>query len=450
MPTRREALISGIAVLGSTSVLLSKALAQGAKYESSPGDSNADSRAAEGRADYVPVETPNGSTLPWRDVDGAKVFHLIAEPVKREFAPGLLVDCWGYNGQTPGPTIEAVEGDHVRIYVTNKLPESTTVHWHGIFLPPGMDGFGGLTQKYIRPGETFKYEFTLRQNGTFMYHPHFDEMTQMALGMNGLFIIHPKSPVGPKVDRDFALMLSEWDIKPGTSRPNPVAMNTFNILTINSKAFPGTAPLVVRTGQRVRLRIGNLSAMDHHPIHLHGYAFKVTATDGGKIPEAGQWPETTVLVPVGSTRDVEFIADVPGDWAMHCHMTHHVMNQMGHDLPNLIGANMDGIDKQVQKLLPDYMTMGESGMGGMMMMGAPKNSIPMVGGAGPFDEIDMGGMFTILKVRDGITSYEDPGWFQHSKETVATVASKADLERDGISLKRGVPSASEGKHKHKM
>jgi hypothetical protein len=283
-----------------------------------------------------------------------------------------------------------------------------------------------------------------------MYHPHYDEMTQMALGMNGLFVIHPKAPVGPKVDRDFALMLSEWDIKPGTSRPNPGAMNTFNILTINSKAFPGTAPLVVRTGQRVRIRIGNLSPMDHHPFHVHGYSFKVTATDGGKIPEAGQWPETTVLVPVGSTRDIEFVADVPGDWAMHCHMTHHVMNQMGHDLPNLIGANMDGIDQQVQKLLPEYMTMGESGMGGMMKMGAPRNSIPMVGGAGPFDEIDMGGMFTVLKVRDGISSYEDPGWFQHSRETVATVATKGDLERDGITLKRGTSSSSNGMQKHKM
>ena len=113
--------------------------------------------------DYTPVVTPNGWTLPYTVRDGVKVFHLIAEPVKHEFAPGLLGECWGYNGTTPGPTIEAVEGDRVRIYVTNRLPEPTSVHWHGILLPNGMDGVSGLTQKAIEPGETFHYEFTLRQ-----------------------------------------------------------------------------------------------------------------------------------------------------------------------------------------------------------------------------------------------------------------------------------------------
>ena len=143
---------------------------------------------------YTPVMTPNGWTLPYKLVDGVKVFHLIAEPVQHEFAPGLVGDCWGYNGTTPGPTIEAVEGDRVRIYVTNRLPEPTSVHWHGILLPSGMDGVSGLTQKPIAPGETFTYEFTLRQHGTHMYHPHFDEMTQMALGMQGLQT-WPKHPL---------------------------------------------------------------------------------------------------------------------------------------------------------------------------------------------------------------------------------------------------------------
>src|SRR5438045_7665440 len=120
---------------------------------------------------YTPVVTPNGSTLPWTMEDGFKTFRLTAEPVKREFAPGMVVECWGYNGQTPGPTIEAVEGDRVRIYVTNKLPEPTSIHWHGVILPNGMDGVGGLTQKHIPPGETYPYEFTLKQNGVQMYHP---------------------------------------------------------------------------------------------------------------------------------------------------------------------------------------------------------------------------------------------------------------------------------------
>ena len=124
--------------------------------------------------------------------NGVKEFHLVAEEIEHEFAPGSKAICWGYNGSTPGPTIEATEGDRVRIYVTNRLKESTSVHWHGLLLPSGMDGVGGLSQPHIKPGETFVYEFTLRQHGTHMYHPHADEMTQMALGMMGLFIIHPE------------------------------------------------------------------------------------------------------------------------------------------------------------------------------------------------------------------------------------------------------------------
>jgi manganese oxidase len=383
---------------------------------------------------YTPVVVP-GSTLPWKLVDGAKVFHLVAEPVSREIAPGLRIQCWGYNGQTPGPVIEAAEGDRVRIYVTNKLPEATTVHWHGVLLPNGMDGVAGLNQKRIPPGQTFKYEFTLRQVGTFMYHPHFDEMVQMGMGLMGMFVIHPKEPSGPKIDRDFSIMLSEWAVKPGTARPDTSEMTDFNVLTMNSRAFPGTAPLVVALGQRVRIRLGNLSATDHHPIHLHGYQFRITETDGGRIPEAGQWPETTVLVPVGSTRTIEFVADAPGDWAFHCHMTHHVMNQMGHGIPNMIGVEPGEADEKLESLLPGYMSMGNAGMGDMVDMEGmpvPRNSIPMRGGKGQFGAIDMGGMFTVLKVREGISTYEDPGWYEHPDGTVASSATGGELRRDGI------------------
>ncbi len=383
---------------------------------------------------HTPVTVPNGSTLPWKMVGGVKVFHLIANAFRREFAPGLEVDCWGYNGETPGPVIEAVEGDRVRIYVTNRLPEPTSVHWHGVLLPNGMDGVSGLNQKPIPPGETFRYEFTLRQSGTQMYHSHFDEMVQMAMGMMGMFVIHPRTPVTPRVDRDFSLMLSEWAIKPGARKPDPSIMTDFNMLTINGKAFPGTAPLVARLGERVRVRIGNLSPTDHHPIHLHGYQFRITATDGGRIAESAQWPETTVLVAVGSTRDIEFVADAPGDWAMHCHMTHHTMNQMGHDVPNMLGVRPGSLDDRMRQLLPDYMTMGQDGMGEMAAMGmpVPANSIPMLGAPGPFSYIDMGGMFTILKVREHLDRYADPGWYDYPAGTVAGRASAAELRADGI------------------
>lgn len=383
---------------------------------------------------YRPVVTPNGVSLPYKIVQGAKVYHLIAEPVDHEFAEGLRARCWGYNGRTPGPTIEAVEGDRLRLYVTNKLPEQTTVHWHGLTLPNGMDGVGGLTQPHIRPGQTFVYEFTATRAGSFMYHPHVDEMTQLGMGLMGMMVVHPKDRT--RVDRDFAIMLSEWRIPAGVSRPNPREMTDFNVLTMNSKSFPGTEPLVVRTGQRVRIRIGNLSAMDNHPIHLHGYSFWITGTDGGPIPKSAQWPETTVIVPVGSVRDIEFVASYPGDWAMHCHFTHHIMNQMGHRGPNMLGMKSEGLDPRMRRLLPGYMTMGTKGMHGMgKMQGVfPENSIVMKGIVAGHGYIDMGGMFTVLKVRDHIRSYEDPGWYENPPGTVAREVTKEELERDGVEV----------------
>jgi manganese oxidase len=213
-------------------------------------------------------------------------------------------------------------------------------------------------------------------------------------------------------------------------------MTDFNLLTMNSKVFPGTAPLVVATGQRVRIRLGNLGAMDHHPIHLHGYRFAVTETDGEAAPQGNQEICNTVLVTVGATRTVEFVADAPGDWSLHCHMSHHTMNQMGHGLPNLLGADTAGFDEKIRPLLSGYMTMGDTGMSGMgdMQMPVPKNSIAMATTPGPFGPIDMGGMFTILKVRDGITTFDDPGWYAHPPGTVATAASADELQRDGIKI----------------
>lgn len=407
---------------------------------------------------YRPTVTLDGSTLPWKVVDGVKVMHLVAGEVWHEFVPktdandALRATCWGYNGQVHGPTIECVEGDRLRIYVTNRLPAPTSVHWHAIILPSGMDGVGGLSQKTIQPGETFKYEFTVWQHGTFMYHAHHDEMTQMALGMLGVIVIHPREPTAPPPDRDFVYMLSEWKIVPGTSRPDPNEMTDFNILTLNARAYPGTAPIVVQQGDRVRLRIGNLSAMDHHPIHVHGHHWWVTETDGGVIPESARWPEATVLVPTGSTRTVEFIADNPGDWALHCHMTHHLMNQMGHGLPNLIGVQDGDLDKRARKVLPGYMTMGQTGMGDMGEMGmkVPRNSVPMVGSPGPHGYITMGGMYTNLKVRPKLESYDkDPGWYENPPGTQAIVASQEELKHDLGFIPDATPAKGSGGQQHK-
>jgi manganese oxidase len=404
MMTRRDALISSAAVLAGGAALLRA------------GEGEAVAEPATG-GPFTPVVVPNGATLPFRVVDGAKQFHLVAEPVKREFAPGMTVNCWGYNGSTPGPILECVEGDRVRILVTNHLPERTSVHWHGALLPNGMDGVAGLTQPHILPGETYAYELTLRQHGTLMYHPHSDEMTQMAMGMMGFFIVHPKRET-PRIDRDFAILLHEWSVPPGAFTPNPNVMLDFNLFTFNGRVWPGTAPLVAKTGDRVRIRLGNLS-MDNHPIHLHGFRFEVTGTEAGPIPVSARFLETTVDVPVGTTRDIELVADAPGDWVFHCHKSHHTMNAMSHDAPNLLGVEQAGVEERVRRVLPGYMAMGGTGMGGMMDMGTPKNTLPMMSGQGPYGAIEMGGMFTVLKVRDGLTRHDDPGWYVHPPGTLA-------------------------------
>ena len=363
------------------------------------------------------VHTLNGRSLEWKMVRGAKQFHLVAEEVEHEFAPGCRAKCWGYNGSTPGPTIEAVEGDRVRILLTNRLPEPTTIHWHGLLLPNGLDGVGGLTQAHLQPGETWDSEFTLRQHGTHMYHPHADEMTQLAFGMMGMFIIHPREAQDPPVQRDFALLLHSWALHPGTYRPDPAVMTEFDLWTFNSKVFPAIEPLLVAQGERVRIRIGNLS-MHNHPIHLHGHRFVVTGSDGGRWPRALWRPEVTEIIGVGQTRDLEFVADNPGDWAFHCHMSHHTMNAMGHALASPVGVKQDSLEDRMREHLPGVMRMGEAGMfehnthAGMGHVQGPENTLPMAVGQGPFGQMEMGGMFTVVKVRPGARRNTDPGWYE--------------------------------------
>ena len=374
---------------------------------------------------YNPVVTLNGWTLPWRMNNGVKEFHLVAEPVRREIAPGMVANLWGYNGQSPGPTIEVVEGDRVRLFVTNKLPEHTTMHWHGQRLPNGMDGVGGLTQPQIEPGKTYVYEFEAKRPGTFMYHPHADEMLQMAMGMMGFWVTHPKVPSperAGRVDRDFCFLLNAYDIEPGAATPKVNTMLDFNLWTWNSRAFPGIDPLVCRQGDRVRIRIGNLT-MTNHPIHLHGHEFEVTGTDGGWVPRSARWPEVSTDVAVGQMRAIEFDATEPGDWALHCHKAHHTMNAMGHDVPTMIGVDQSDIARRINKLVPDYMVMGDKGGAdmGSMEMPLPDNTLPMMTGQGPYGALEMGGMFTTVKIRKEVArgDYKDPGWYAQPKGTQA-------------------------------
>ena len=371
---------------------------------------------------FHPVVTLNGWSAPWRMKNGWKEFHLIAEPVIRELAPGMKATLWGYNGTSPGPTIEVVEGDKVRLFVTNKLPEHTTIHWHGQRLPNGMDGVGGLNQPQIPVGKTYVYEFEAKRPGTFMYHPHADEMTQMAMGMMGFWVTHPKDPSFMKVDRDFVFLLSNYDIDPGASTPKVNTMLDFNLFTFNSRVFPGIDSMACRQGDRVRIRFGNLT-MTGHPIHLHGHEFEVTGTDGGWVPKSARWPEVTTEVAVGQMRAIEFDATDLGDWAFHCHKSHHTMNAMGHNVPTMIGVDHRKVANKIIKIIPDYMVMGERGMADMgeMEMPLPDNTLPMMTGTGPFGPIEMGGMFTTVKIRKDQKpgDYKDPGWYKQPAGTVA-------------------------------
>ena len=272
----------------------------------------------------VLVETPDVPKLPWTMEGGVKVFRLTAEVVKTRINPMREMYGWGYNGSVPGPTIEVNEGDRVRILFQNKLPEGTTVHWHGLEVPLKMDGVPFISQPMVEPGGTFTYEFTLYQNGTFFYHSHM--AMQEMMGMIGLFIIHPKEPYTPHCHKDFGLILQEWALLPNNPVPNSLAME-FNWLTLNGKAGPATTPMIVKQGERVRIRMVNLG-MDHHPMHIHGNQFYVTGTEGGRIPESRWFRENTVLVGVAQARNIEFDAVYPGEWMLHCHLPHHMMNQM--------------------------------------------------------------------------------------------------------------------------
>ena len=294
-----------------------------------------------------PVHTLNVPPLGYTMDGKVKIYHLIAQPVKRFLTDGRMPDdsiikpayravfgmhhmnepkevkLWGYNGQVPGPTMEATVGERIRIVLKNELPEPTSIHWHGLEVPNHMDGAGGVTQQPVPPGGTFVYEFTLHQVGTYMYHTGFNMMKQDGMGLGGFLVIHPKG-YRRKIQKDVAIMLQAFAFEPGNDRPNLVTMD-FNWFTFNAKVAPDIEVITVKEGDRVRLRFGNLT-MSSHPIHLHGHTWKVVGTEGGPIPETAQWPGNTINVPPGTTRDVEFVANNPGVWRMHCHKLHHIIN----------------------------------------------------------------------------------------------------------------------------
>ena len=267
-------------------------------------------------------------------------FTLTAEEFDWEIMPGVTTKAWGYNGQTPGPEIRVTEGDLVRVTLRNKLSVPTTVHWHGIHSRPEMDGPAGLNQAAVLPDEEFVYEFVATPAGTRWYHSHADPALQVPMGLYGPLIVEPKAPIRPYTyDREYTLMLSEWDseltpdVAAGRAPRGPRDQMLrggelgADMFLVNGKAHGSIPPLVVKEGERVLIRLINAGHMPH-PVHGHGHSFKMVATDGNPIPLGMEWIKDTVLVGPAERYDLEFIADNPGVWMFHCHIEHHMANGM--------------------------------------------------------------------------------------------------------------------------
>jgi FtsP/CotA-like multicopper oxidase with cupredoxin domain len=272
------------------------------------------------------VEKSGLQELPYTVVNDTKIFVLTAAPTQWPILKNTIVTAWAYNGTVPGPLIHVTEGDKVRIIVKNNLPEPTTIHWHGIQVPNNMDGIPDETQKPIQPGETFTYEFVAKPAGTYWYHSHFDSDKQISVGLSGAFIIEPVGGLASKPDIDKVLMLNEWRVIDGqTYAAMPATGMDGNFFTINGKSFPETETITAKVGQKIRLRFIGSGQMIH-PMHLHGFPFKIVATDGNDVPVSAQWTKDTVAVAPGERYDIEFTPDRPGKWMLHCHIPHHTTN----------------------------------------------------------------------------------------------------------------------------
>jgi len=266
-----------------------------------------------------------GQLLEYREESGIKIFELTTRAVQWPILDNVFVTAWTYNGTVPGPMIRVTEGDQVRVIVKNELDEPTTIHWHGVEVPNAMDGVPGMTQAPIEPGETFTYEFIAKPAGTFMYHSHYEGDVQVSAGLYAPFIIDPKEPVNPP-DLDITLMISEWRVQNDrTYAAMPMSGMEPNYFTLNGKAFPLTETIQVKKGQRVRVRFIGIGQFIH-PMHLHGMAFKIVATDGHPVPETAQLTKDTVSVAPGERYDIEFEATEVGQWMLHCHILHHTTN----------------------------------------------------------------------------------------------------------------------------
>ncbi len=276
----------------------------------------------------APADARGDKPLEPRIENGVKIFALDVSIIKWNILPYEQVMAYAFNQQVPGPRIRITQGDRVRFNVTNNLPESTSVHWHGMVLPNAMDGAADITQAPIEPGQTYVYEFTAQQSGTYFYHSHQQSDRQQALGMYGALIIDPAQPVAtPAYDLEYTIQLQEWLEREGYTYPAMLMEGALpNYFSINGKAYPSTDTIEMRVGQKILLRFIGSNNNFIHPMHVHGGPFTIVATDGNPVPEAAQLQKDTVNVGPGERYDVIWTALEPGKWLLHCHIPHHMTN----------------------------------------------------------------------------------------------------------------------------
>jgi FtsP/CotA-like multicopper oxidase with cupredoxin domain len=237
--------------------------------------------------------------------DGTKQWEITASVIEWETEPGVRVEAYAYNGTVPGPQLRAEVGDRIRILFHNELPVPTTIHSHGLIVPNSMDGVPVISQPAVMPGESFTYEFRLRNAGSHMYHSHFMADHQVPMGLLGAFVVtDPEATDEPASDIDYTMILNDGPLG----------------FTINGKGFPATEPIVATQGQTIRIRYMN-EGLQIHPMHLHGIPQLVIAKDGYLLPDPHA--EDTVLVAPGERIDVLVDATELGIWAFHCHILTH-------------------------------------------------------------------------------------------------------------------------------
>ncbi len=276
----------------------------------------------------APPDARGDQPLQPRLDNGVKVFDLTTEIIRWNILPDRQVLAYAVNRQVPGPRIRVTEGDRVRMIVTNRLPDPTTIHWHGLTLPNGMDGAADVTQAPIAPGASFTYEFTIEQSGSYFYHSHTAPDRQQGLGLYGALIVDPKDPTTqPVADKEAVIQLQEWTVKAGYTFPAmPMEGAMPNFFTINGKAYPSTERITMRVGERLRVRFIGTNSGFIHPMHIHGGPFTIVATDGNPVPPSAQIQKDTVNVGPGERYDVIWTARQPGKWLLHCHINHHITN----------------------------------------------------------------------------------------------------------------------------